>query len=140
MTDKTMFYQSLLRRGHVAQPIHHVVMERAIAIAIPIASKVCSVSLQAPQKQMLVTALPKFWRIISQSTPGHFCGNGNCKDLVSNLPRESHTMDCCERNPVQDIVRRPFDPIARPPLNPGDQDITTSIRPFTLTIGITLMD
>merc|ERR1712180_535338 len=46
---------------------------------------------------------------------GHFCGNGNCKDLVPNLPRESHTMDCCERNPLQDIVRRPFDPI-RPPL------------------------
>ena len=130
-----MFYQSLLRRGHAAQPIHHVVMGRVIAIAILIASKVCSVSLQVPQKQMLVTALPKFWRIISQSCPGHFCGNGNCKDLVSNLPRESHTMDCCERNPLQDIVQRPFDS-TRPSLNPGDKEMTTSIRPLTLTIGI----
>ena len=119
--DKTMFYQSLLRRGHAAQPIHHVVMGRVIAIAILIASKVCSVSVQAPQK--LFSALPKFRRIVSQPTPGHFCGNGNCKDLVSNLPRESHTMDCCERNPLQDILQRPFDPFARPPLNPGDQDI-----------------
>ena len=120
-----MFYQSLPRRGHAAQPIHHVVMGRVIAIAILIANKVCSVSLQPPQK--LITALPNIWRIISQSCPGHFCGNGNCKDLVSNLPRESHTMDCCERNPLQDILQRPFDS-NRPPLNPGDQEMTTSIH------------
>merc|ERR1712013_696605 len=59
---------------------------------------------------------------------GHFCGNGNCKDLVSNLPRESLTMDCCKRNPLQDIVQRPFDPI-RPPLRP-EPETTTTIREY----------
>ena len=33
-------------------------------------------------------------------SPGHFCGDGNCKNLVANVPKASETMDCCERTAI----------------------------------------
>ena len=59
---------------------------------------------------------------------GHFCGNNNCKKLVTNLPSESSTMDCCELN-VGITTTAASETIVDTSVGP-DTDITTSIRPF----------